>query len=154
MVDTEAKENFRLSKEAIFSELTKSKYGNRYECCSTYLEQNAVRWRRGKHSDFEKSLMGMKYFAYIKFYLDDDVMYALVAGKSGSRRVNGSGSDVRFREYPYKGKAKAWLYEQKKQWCKTEILVIPAIAEEDEENKNEALEIERYLVKTFGLFQS
>ncbi len=68
--------------------------------------------------------------------------------------VNASSSDVRFSEYPEEGDAKKWLYENKKVWCQTQILVIKTDHEEKEESKTEVLYLERELVKLFYLFES
>lgn len=78
----------------------------------------------------------------------------MVAGKSGSYNVNGSGCDLGFYLYPQKGHAKRWLYDNKKQWCQTEFLVIATNAQEKKESNKEAREIEKYLESTFGLFIS
>lgn len=148
---------YKMSMNDILSELEKSgKYKDRIEICNTFLEQKKNRWGRGKRSKFEDSLIAKNiyYFAYIKFYLDDDKnKYALVAGKSGSKKVNVK-SDIRFCVFPDKGQAKKWLYDNDKNWWHEEILVIKTISEEKNISKDEALEIENYLVKTFGLCES
>lgn len=156
MVNIKNKGTLNISKEDILCELENSKYKGRYKIYNTYLEQDEDKWHRGKLNEFEQSLVDDKlyYFAYIKFYLDDGKEYALVAGKSGSRNVNNSGSDVRFYVYPKKGAAKEWLYKNNKQWCQTEILIIRTIAEEKNISEKEAFEIEKYLVNTFGIFES
>ncbi|MCD2348548.1 hypothetical protein [Clostridium guangxiense] len=156
MANVKDKDTFNISKEDIRSKLENSKYKGRHEIYETYLEQDKDRWGRGKHKKFENSLKdaNLFYFAYIKFYLNEGKEYALVAGKSGSYNVNYSGSDVRFREYPKKGKAKEWLYNNNKKWCKERILIIKTIAEEKEISEKEAFEIEKYLVNTFGLCES
>lgn len=147
---------FNISKEDILCELENSTYKGRYKIFNTYLEQGADRWRRGYKSKFQQSLVDNKlyYFAYVKFYLDNDNEYALVAGKSGSYTVNSSGCDLGFYLYPQKGSAKRWLCDNKKQWCQTEFLVISTNAEEKEQSNKEAVEIENYLVDTYGLLPS
>lgn len=156
MVNEKDKKMYKISKEDIIQELENSQYKNRYDIYSTNLEQDKDEWEYGKYNEFEQSLVDDKlyYFAYIKFYLDNGKEYALVAGKSGSRNVNAGGSDVKFRVYPYKGKAKEWLHNNNKQWCQTEILIIRTNEEEKKRSKREAKEIEKYLVNTFGLFES
>jgi len=156
MVKEKDKIMYKISKEDIIRELENSQYNGRYKIYNTYLEQNSDRWRRGKRREFEQSLVHDKLygFAYIKFYLDDEKMYALVAGESGSLNVNSSGSDVKFRVHPEIGKAKKWLYENNKKWCQTEILIIRTNGEEKNTSKKEAREIEKYLVETFGLCNS
>lgn len=156
MENVKDEKTFNISKQDILCELENSKYKGRYKIFNTYLEQDKGRWRRGKHKEFEQSLIddNLYYFAYIKFYLNDGKEYALVAGKSGSLNVNYTGSDVRFREYPEKGEAKDWLNKINKQWCHTEILIIRTSETDKKASNNEALEIENDLVSTFGLFES
>ena len=122
---------------------------------NTLLEQDKSRYKRGKKKEFEESLkeMGIGYFVYIKFFADDEIvnednLYAIVVGKSGSILKNRYGSDVRFREYPQEGRAKKWLYDNNKKWYHPKILVIKA---KDEE---EAYKIERKLVNNFHLLES
>ena len=156
MVKESDKKLYKIEKEDILGELNNSKYKDRCQIYSTYFEQGQKRWKYGKRNEFEKSLIEGKlyYFAYIKFYLENDKKYALVAGKSGSRNVNAYGSDVRFRESPYKGKAKEWLDNNSRKWCETEILIISTVKTEKKSSEDEAKEIEKFLVNTFGLFQS
>lgn len=145
MVNEEDKQSHKLNKKSIEDELKKSQYVERFAFFKTHLEQGECRWRKGKHVHFEDDLevANLRYFAYIKFYLEDNNMYALVAGKTGSRIVNAYGSDVRFQVYPKKGKAKKWLYDNDKDWCQTEILVVATISEDKEESNREALAIEK-----------
>lgn len=157
MVNVKDKENFQISMEDIIGELENSEYKDSYKIYDTYLGQDADRWRRGYKSKFQQSLVddNLMFFAYIKFYVDDGKKYALVAGKSGSYNVNNSsGCDLCFYLYPQKGSAKKWLSDNEKQWCQTEFLVIATNAEEKEESCIEAAKIEKYLVRTFGLFES
>lgn len=157
MINVKDKEMFNISKEDILCELENSKYKGRYKIYNTYLEQDADRWRRGYKYKFQQSLVddNLMFFAYIKFYLDKRKKYALVAGTSGSYIVNtSSGCDLGFYLYPQKGPAKKWLYDNEKQWCQTEFLVIATNAEEKEKSYKESKEIEKYLVRTFGLFES
>lgn len=156
MVNEKDKSMYKISKEDIIHELENSQYKGRYKIYNTCLEQNRDRWRRGRHREFEQSLVNDKLygFAYIKFYLDDEKKYALVAGESGSLNVNSSGSDIKFRVYPEIGEAKEWLHKNNKKWCQTEILIIRTNGEGKKVSKNEAREIENYLVKTFGLCKS
>jgi len=147
---------FNLSKEDILCKLENTEYKDRYKIFNTCLEQGADRWRRGKKSEFQKSLVNDKlfYFAYIKFYLDNDNEYALVAGKSGSYTVISSGCDLGFYEYPEKGPAKEWLHNNNKKWCQTEILIIRTIAKDKKISEKEAFAIEKFLVSSFGLLES
>ncbi|MBZ9635075.1 hypothetical protein [Clostridium sp. FP1] len=157
MLNVKDKETFQISMEDIIGELENSEYKERYEIYDTYLGQDADRWRRGYKSKFQQSLVddNLMYFAYIKFYVGGEKKYALVAGKSGSYTVNNSsGCDLGFYLYPQKGSAKKWLYDNEKQWCQTEFLVIATNVEEKEKSCKEAEAIEKYLVRTFGLFES
>ncbi|WP_097006360.1 hypothetical protein [Lacrimispora amygdalina] len=156
MVNEKDKSMYKLSKEDIIRELDNSEYRDSYHTYKTKLEQDECKWKYGKYNEFEQALVDGKlyYFAYIKFYLDNGKKYALVAGKTGSRNVNSRGSDVRFREHPYEGAAKDWLFENNKEWCQTEILVIKPKEEDEKGSEFEAREIERYLVNTFGLLES
>ena len=153
--------NFKISKEEMIESLKKSVYKNRFKVYNTFLLQDEDRWRRGKKKEFQDSLANDKlnYFAYVKFYLDkndkNDKKYAIVAGKSGSTKVNQSGCDLSFSTKQEDGNARKWLQENKKQWCQTEILVIwPEQTDKIDENEKEAFEIERYLQETFCLLGS
>ena len=156
IINVENKNTYQISMEDIISELENSEYKGRYKIYNTFLGQEAVRWRRGDKSKFQQSLVdeSLKFFAYIKFYVDGERKYALVAGKSGSNTVNSSGCDLGFSLDSQKDLAKKWLSDNNKQWCQTEFLVISTNAEEKEKSNTEALEIERYLVRTFGLLES
>ncbi len=159
MIKNECKLGPRISQDGILEVLSKSdEYRNRYVLCPTYLGQTAKRWSKRRY--FERMLAeelngneGIKYFAYIKFYLEGDKKYALVVGKSGSKQVNRQ-SDVRFLSWPHKGYGKEWLYVNRKSWWYEEILVVWAIAENMKENEKEAYRIEKDLEKRFGLFRS
>jgi hypothetical protein len=157
MVNVKNKETFQISMEDIILALENSEYMGRYKIYDTYLGQDADRWRRGYKSKFQQSLVddNLRFFAYIKFYVDGGKKYALVAGKSGSYTVNNSsGCDLGFYLYPQIGLAKKWLFDNEKQWCQTEFLVISTNAKEKEKSCKEADEIEKYLVRTFKLFES
>jgi len=153
IINIKSENSYQISMGEIISKLETSEYKGRYKICDTDLAQNDKRWRRGYKSKFQQSLVddNLKFFAYIKFYLDEGKRYALVAGKSGSYAVNSSGCDLRFLKHPYKGEAKIWLSNNDKEWCQTEILVISTISEDDKESEKEAYRIEKYLAETFGL---
>lgn len=130
-----------------------------YKVYDTCLEQDKDRWGWGKKSRFQKSLVDgeLKYFAYIKFYLDDGEKYAIVAGKSGSLNVNKStGCDLSFSLNNKHGKARRWLNTNHKEWCQTEIIVVTRKEEVEDNKENEkiAFEIESDLKKCFGLLGS
>lgn len=156
MVNEKEKNMYKISKEEIIRELKDSEYKNDYYIYETKLKQDEDGWKRGKHHEFEMSLVedNINYFAYIKFYLDNGQKYGLVAGKTGSYNVNGSGNDVRFRIQPDTDAAKKWLKDNDKEWCQTEILLIKTKNEDKDASEKEALKIEKYLVDTFGLLES
>ena len=159
MIDAEHKKTHTISIESVINELEKSdEYKDRFQLCHTHFQQDKDRWNQRRK--FEVTLAtelnngkGIKYFAYIKFYLDKDKKYALVAGKSGSRLVNVK-SDVCFLSYPKKGLAKKWLYEHDKEWYVEEVLIVWALADDKKANEKEAFAIERDLIKLFGLYKS
>ena len=157
MANVKDKEILQISMQDVIGKLENSEYKERFKIYDTYLGQDADRWRRGYKSKFQQSLVddNLMFFGYIKFYVDGGKKYALVAGKSGSYTVNNSsGCDLGFYLYPQKGLAKKWIKDNEKQWCQTEFLVIATNAEEKEKSCKEAEEIEKYLVHTFGLFES
>ena len=57
--------------EYVKKQLDKEKI--KYEIIETFLEQNQVRYKRGKRQRFEEMLCekGIGYFAYIKFFESD-----------------------------------------------------------------------------------
>ncbi|MBR1670803.1 MAG: hypothetical protein IJ695_08900 [Butyrivibrio sp.] len=146
--------NPKYSLEAVKTQLEVD--GLPYEMVGTFLEQNQERYKRGKKRQFEESLCdkGIEYFAYIKFFESErdnynaDSLFAIVAGKSGSMKVNAYGSDVRFMNYPKPGEAKKWLYDNKKRWYHPHIIVIKT------KDKDEAYKVERLLIEKFGLLES
>ena len=102
---------------------------NAFEC---YLVENQITW-----------------FVYIKYYID---VYSdsrpLVVGKTGSRLVNINGTDVSFSTNINDGPARRFLYENDLSWDKTKISIIKC------SNEKEALELEKEILETFGLFSS
>ncbi len=157
MVEVIKKDNFNVSKNDVIATLENSIYKDRYKVYETFLKKKDVRWRRGKKDEFQRSLVdsGLKYFAYIKFYLDGDNKYAIVAGKSGSKKVNPtSGCDLSFSTNPEHGEARRWLKKMEKKWCQTEIIIIWSNDIDEKKNEEEAFNIERYLKETFNLLGS
>ena len=153
MVKVVDKNDFTVSKEDIIDYLENSIYKNRYKVYDTFLGQEDTRWKRGQKYKFQQSLVAseLNYFAYIKFYLDKDKKIALVAGKSGSKRVNTtSGCDLSFSTKPEHGEARKWLLKKGKCWCQTEIIIIWTKTA----SEKEAFDIERNLQKKFDLFGS
>lgn len=144
------------TKEKIINKLDKSKYAGRYHIYDTYLDQNMTRWKYGDRLKYENKLRddGLKHFAFIKFCLGrNGEKVGLVGGKSASKNVIGR-SDLNFSTNPDHGKARKWLFEEDSKWCHTEVLIIGANAENDDENRTEAFEIEQDLKSMFELFGS
>jgi len=137
----------------IISELDKSKYAGRYQIYDTYLEQNETRWKYKYRLKYEEKLKNdeLRHFAFIKFYLDEkEEKVGLVAGKSASKTVIRK-SDLNFSMNPNHGPARRWLIKEKKEWCKTELIIIGANAEDIKDNRKEAFQIERELKDMFNL---
>ena len=112
---------------------------------------------------FEKALAERYlYFAYIKFFRYQKQLYGIVAGKTGSKAVNVSGSDVCFSMQTgdsSRWNAKEFLMLQKDQgfaWAMEKILIVtpkaPAAGRDD--SKMQALAIEKRLMQRFSLFGS
>lgn len=152
------RKNFEYSKDDIITILEESTGEIGLKVYNTFLEQEAIRWKRGKKNCFQQSLVddGLEYFSYVKFYIGDDgKKYALVAGKSGSKSVNkSSGCDLSFSIKPEHGAARKWLEKHHKSWCQTEILIVWKNNVDIKESEKKAFEIEAYLQKTFGLLGS
>ena len=96
---------------------------------------------------FEQSLVenNISWFAYIKF---DELNRPLVAGKSGSKLVNDSGSDVCFSKNIEHGPSRRFLQENNLDWCKTQIAICPC------ETEQEAYKLEQKILKGYNLFGS
>ena len=155
MVRVRDKINFNVTIDEIVDYLKISGY--KYHICKTCLEENAVRWQRGRKFDFQESLAddNLLYFAYIKFYIcQNGEKYALVSGKSGSKKVNYSGCDLSFSTNIKHGRARKWLKCNEKKWCVTEILVIHTNATEKNKSNKEAYDIEGCLQQKFDLYGS
>lgn len=147
------KSNKKYSKEQIISTLKKTKYSSRYKIYDTCLDQNEIRWKYGKRTKYENKLKedGLKFFAFIKFYLDKNGnKIGLVAGKSGSRNVI-SRSDLNFSTNPKHGEARQFLKDNHLSWCQTEVLIIGAIENDYKMNRKEAFRIESQLKDWFNL---
>lgn len=153
----ERTKDYKVGKNIIVSCLKNSNYAENFEEITTFLEPDKTRWGRGKRSYFEDELQnkGYMHFAYIKFYLGDDKkQYALVGGKTGSRKVNASGTDVYFSYNTAKGESKKWLVKNDKKWHTTSIIIIKTFSKKDEESRKEAFEIEKDICRVFSLMES
>ena len=145
------KKKFSLKNKNIddFTIELKNKYPNLL-IIPTFRSQESVDWT-GARSAFEQNLVdkGIKWFTYIKFYIDkQNNVKPLVVGKSGSLLVNSVGSDVSFSEDENHGPARKFLLDNKLEWDKTQILVIPC------NNESEALENESIIQERYNLFSS
>ena len=117
---------------------------------STFRNQNSIDWSGAKQA-FEYNLIekNVNWFCYIKLYIDKSgEIKPLVVGKSGSYNVNTSGSDVSFSLNIEHGPSRRFLNEEKVEWDKTQIIIIPSI------NEKEAYKIEKDITIKFNLFQS
>ncbi|ABX40658.1 hypothetical protein [Lachnoclostridium phytofermentans] len=129
------------------------KLKNKYDVIMvpTYIPEGSVRWN-GRRKNFENPLSeiyNLYYFVYIKFCVNKEgVIRALVAGKTGSKKVNYSGSDINFFESVNHGEARKLLKEKNMKWYKDEILVIKA------DDEDSAYRIENEVQECFNLFGS
>lgn len=123
--------------EVLFNGLWQSTYRKTY---NSSLGQSAM----------EAELVDKKigWFAYIKGYLDySNKWIPLVVGKTGSKLVQSSGTDIRFLVNGDKP-ARIFLQELNLIWDTSKIIVIPTV------DKSSALELERFIQKKYNLFLS
>ena len=118
---------------------------------NTLLEKVSDYFRPGE--DFEKLLlsddyMGLGFFAYIKFFIDGNESYGIVAGKTGTYNVNQTGTDVSFDKNKNGGLARQFLISKEFDWDKERIIIIKA------DSNKKAFSVERELKKRFGLLGS
>ena len=116
----------------------------------TFRVQDSKDWQ-GSFQAFEQNLIdnGISWFVYIKFYINDNNEFKpLVCGKSGSKLVNVSGSDVSFSTDINHGSARRFLQEEGFEWCKTQIAILKCGSEE------ESYEKELFYTKELKLFRS
>ena len=116
----------------------------------TFRAQGSEDWK-GSLQAFEQNLIdnGIGWFVYIKFYIDENnKLKPLVCGKSGSKLVNVSGSDVSFSTDINDGPSRRFLQEEGFEWCKTQIAIFKCDSEE------EAYEKELFYIKELNLFGS
>ena len=117
---------------------------------STFRSQESDNWNGSKEA-FEQNLVekSITWMAYVKCYISkNNKILPLVVGKTGSRLVNCSGTDVLFSMDVSHGPARKFLNETNVCWDKTKILVIPCETEE------QALNTESKIIKTYSLFES
>ncbi len=104
------------------------------------------------HMAFDQYLIdrGVKWFAYVKFYVDTDgAVKPLVAGKSGSFLVNDYGSDLSFSRSANDGPARRFLQDNDFDWFYEYVALYPHETEQD------ALQMESELKEKYGgLFSS
>lgn len=117
----------------------------------TFRTQDSENWTRAKEA-FEKRLLelNINWFTYIKFYIDPKTknIRPLVIGKSGSKFVNSSGSDLSFSTDINDGPARQFLYDIGSSWDKTQVLIIKAKSEQ------QALFYEWKISDVYRLFES
>ena len=90
----------------------------------------------------------IEWFVYIKFYEVNNDIKPLVVGKTGSKLVNKSGTDIIFSTNVDEGPSKIFLKECNYNWHINKILIISV--------KNEILayELEKQITKEYNLFSS
>lgn len=140
----------------IIEDLTKSKYKDCFFRIKTGIPEIPKYIRPSDNFENELVKKGIKYFAYIKFFVDneDNQIYGIVAGKTGSSLVNRQ-TDVCFSTNREDGFSRKFLDDLKLKWYKEEILIItPENNIDNEISKKQALEIERYLKVEFKLLGS
>lgn len=116
----------------------------------TFRAQDSENWK-GVLQAFEQNLVEneISWFVYIKFYIDkNNEIKPLVCGKTGSKLVNVSGSDVSFSTDIKYGPARRFLQEEGFEWCKTQIAILKCDSEE------EAYKKELFYIKELNLFRS
>ena len=121
-----------------------------FEIYPTFRTQDSKDWK-GSLQAFEQNLVDNEigWFVYIKFYIDENnEIKPLVCGKTGSKLVNVSGSDVSFSTDMKYGPARRFLQEEGFEWCKTQIAILKCDSEE------EAYEKELSYIKELNLFRS
>lgn len=100
---------------------------------------------------FEQYLIdnNIRWFVYIKFYISrNGIAKPLVVGKSGSKLVNNSGSDLNFSTSVDDGPARAFLYQSKLSWYYDFIAIKKC------SNEQQAYEIETKIANKYDLFGS
>ena len=116
----------------------------------TFRYQNSNSWKKSRQA-FEQYLVdnNIIWFVYIKFYINKNIeSKPLVVGKTGSKLINASGSDVVFDLKDSGGPARQFLNDYNLNWDKTKILIIKA------ESKLQALKIESEISTKYELFNS
>ena len=125
-----------------------------FELYPTFRTQDSKDWSNASQA-FDRSLVeaNIGWFVYIKFYVDKNndgelVRRPLVVGKTGSKLVNKSGTDVCFSTDISDGPARRFLSEENLEWDKTVIAICKC------ESELEAYQLEMNIANTFGLFES
>ena len=139
----------------ILKELKKF-YPNRYKLMSTGIANDSNHIKPRDEFEVELQKLNVGYFAYIKFFIESDEIYGIVAGKTGSLQVNVKGNDVDF-SINTSTKGRRFLHRKDFKWYKEKVLVVfPETNFEDDKsaNRKEALAIERDLKRFFSLFGS
>lgn len=145
---TNTRKERRLSVEDVKFILEHCSY--KVQMFDTQFKMGAKRW--SKRMVFTNALIesGLTYFAYIKFYKEDDNSYALVAGKT--KVTEYYRTDICFtKSEKFKGKAKAFLRDNNLEWDTEKIMVV---IPNNTKSEQEAIDIEREITGLLGLYSS
>ncbi|WP_024861939.1 hypothetical protein [Ruminococcus flavefaciens] len=124
--------------------------GYKTEMFDTRFKMGAKRWSRRMEFTTALKDSGLRYFAYIKFYKQNDASYALVAGKT--KITDYYRTDICFaKSEKFKGKAKKFLRDNDLEWDTEKIMVV---IPHDTQNEQEAIDIEREITGLLGLYSS
>lgn len=116
----------------------------------TFRDQNSTSWK-GRREMFEDSLVkqNIKWFVYIKYAKNlSGKNFPLVVGKSGSKLVNNSGSDLSFSEDPNDGASRRYLKDKNFEWNKTYIAIYPCETEAEAYSKEKKIAIKHKLFES------
>ena len=125
-----------------------------FELYPTFRTQDSEVWSNALQA-FEHSLVeaNIGWFVYIKFYIDYNlnglpIRKPLVVGKTGSKLVNKSGTDVCFSTDVSDGPARRFLSEEGLEWDKTVVAICKCKSEDL------AFSLEKEISRKFMLFNS
>ena len=123
-----------------------------FKMIPTFRSNDSDDWR-GSRAPFEQSLvyMKMRWVVYVKFYINNKngKIRPLVVGKSGSKSVNSSGTDLNFSNNVEDGEARRFLSENKDlEWEKRFVMIKSCFTEKG------AYKLESKIKRKFDLFSS
>lgn len=113
--------------------------------------RNSTNSWSGDKPAFEQSLIDKKvgWFVYIKFYVDkNNKIRPIVVGKSGSLKVNASGSDLNFSLNNEDGPSRRFINSSNSNWCYDFIMIRRVRTEK------KAYNLERKIMNKYGFFGS